>query len=292
MKKFGKVLLALILCLAVVSTAAFAGGEGEEKKGEVELVYVEWARAVAITHVAAEILERQGYEVKNLSVANSAMWASVAAGDSDALLCAWLPTTHNDLYAEFEDDIVDLGPNYTGAKLGFVVPSYVTIDSTREMADHIDKFDGEIIGIDPGAGMSKATEKAIENNTSNLGEFEYVSGSDAIMVAALQDAIKNEEWIAVPGWKPHWMFGEWDLKILDDPDQIFGTEETINTIVRKGLKEDLPEVYEFFAEFPWPKLEDEMSKLLVMNKDNPGKVEQNAEEWVDNNWSTIESLLP
>jgi glycine betaine/proline transport system substrate-binding protein len=292
MKKFGKVLLALILCLAVVSTTAFAGGQGEEKKGEVELVYVEWARAVAITHVAAEILERQGYEIKNLSVANSAMWASVAAGDSDALLCAWLPSTHADLYAEFEDDIVDLGPNYTGAKLGFVVPSYVTIDSTREMADHIDKFDGEIIGIDPGAGMSKATEKAIENNTSNLGEFEYVSGSDAIMVAALQDAIKNEEWIAVPGWAPHWMFGEWDLKILDDPDQIFGTEETINTVVRKGLKEDLPEVYEFFAEFPWPKLEGEMSKLLVMNKNNPGKVEQNAEEWVDDNWSTIESLLP
>ncbi|WP_022851442.1 glycine betaine ABC transporter substrate-binding protein [Limisalsivibrio acetivorans] len=282
MKRFINLLLAAMIAVMMTGTA-FA------KDKEVELVYVEWARAVAITHVAGEILEEMmGYDVKLNSVANAAMWASVASGDSDALLCAWLPNTHADLYAKYKNEVEDLGPNYVNAKLGLVVPSYVNIDSIADMKDNIDKFDGKIIGIDPGAGMSKSTEKAIQNNTSGLGDFEYVSGSDAIMVATLANAIKRDEWIAVPGWQPHWMFGEWDLKILQDPDKIYGTSETINTIVRENLKEDQPEAYEFFKNFDWKQID--LSPVLVKNKDGMDP-EDSAEEFVKNNMDKIKELL-
>jgi glycine betaine/proline transport system substrate-binding protein len=252
------------------------------------LAYVEWARAVAITHVAGEILKRQGYKVKLQSVANAAMWASVASGDSDALLCAWLPVTHADLKAEYKENIVDLGPNYTGAKLGFVVPDYVTIDSVTELAAHIDKFDGRIVGIDPGAGMSKSIEKAIAENTSGLGQFKYISGSDAIMVASLEQAIKKKQWIVVPGWKPHWMFGQWQLKILEDPDGIFGGEETINTVVRRDLEKDDPELFAFFKNIDWKQLP--LDSVLVDNKKGMDP-RASAAKFVEAHWSVIEKML-
>ncbi|MCD8567420.1 MAG: glycine betaine ABC transporter substrate-binding protein [Geovibrio sp.] len=281
MKKITQLFTAALLSLVIFTGAAHA-------KERVKLVYVEWAREVAITHVAGVLLEEMGYDVRISSVANAAMWASVAAGDSDAHLAAWLPMTHADLYARYKDQIVDLGPSYVDAKLGFVVPAYVTINSVTEMGANIDKFKGKIIGIDPGAGMSQAAEEAIAKNTSGLGKFQYVSGSDAIMVASLANAVKRKEWIVVPGWQPHWMFGEWDLKILDDPDKIFGGAETINTIVRKGLDKDMPEVYAFFKNFDWKQLD--LSSAMVDNK-NGMEPAKSAEKFVKANRTKIDELL-
>ena len=277
----------LKICTALVAASCFLTGSALAAK-KVRLAYVEWARAVAITHVAGEILKKEGYKVKLQSVANAAMWASVASGDSDALLCAWLPVTHADLYAKYKDKVVDLGPNYTGAKLGFVVPEYVTINSIAEMADHLKDFDGKIVGIDPGAGMSKSIEKAIAENTSGLGKFKYISGSDAIMVASLEQAIKKQQWIVIPGWQPHWMFGQWKLKFLADPDGIFGGEETINTIVRKDLEKDDPELFAFFNKIDWKQLP--LDSVLVDNKKgmDPRK---SAAKYVEANWDKIEAML-
>ena len=281
MKGLLKICTVLVAASCMLASPVFA-------KKTARLAYVEWARAVAITHVAGEILKRESYKVKLQSVANAAMWASVATGDSDALLCAWLPVTHADLYAKYNDKIVDLGPNYTGAKLGFVAPAYVGINSVAEMKDHLKEFDGKIVGIDPGAGMSKSIEKAIAENTSGLGKFKYISGSDAIMVASLAQAIKNKEWIVVPGWQPHWMFGQWDLKILDDPDGIFGSEETINTIVRGGLEKDDPELFSFFKKIDWKQLP--LDSVLLDNK-NGMDPRKSAKKYVDANWAKIEAML-
>lgn len=282
MKKFNQLLM-LLLLFAVT----FTGGAVQAKE-RVNLVYVEWAREVAITHVAAVLLEEKGYDVRINSVANAAMWASVAAGDSDAHLSAWLPVTHGELYDKYKENIVDLGPSYLDAKLGFVVPSYVDINSVEELAPNIKKFKGKIIGIDPGAGMSSSIEDAIAKNVAGLGKFDYVSGSDAIMVASLANAIKRNEWIVVPGWQPHWMFGEWDLKILDDKDNIFGGSETINTIVRKNLDKDMPEVYNFLANFDWKQLD--FSSVLVDNK-NGMDPKKSALKFVKENRAEIDKLL-
>lgn len=283
MKKLTKI-IAVMLTMLILSAGAVMA-----KQKKVTIPYVEWARCVAITHVAGGILEDMlGYDVQLRSVANAAMWASVASGDSDAMMCAWLPLTHGDLYEKYKDDVINAQTNYEGAITGLVVPSYVEPDTISELAKYKDKFDGEIIGIDPGAGMSKAIDKAIKNNVSNLGEFKYVTGSGAIMMASLDRAIKNHEWIVVPLWKPHWAFGAYDLKILKDEDGIFSEAETIDTIVRKDLKEDDKLLYSFFSNFDWTKLD--LGPVLVDNKNqmDPAK---SAEKFIRNNEEKIKKLL-
>ena len=109
--------------------------DAQVQKEPISIAYVEWARATAISHVAAEILRSQGFDVELENVANAAMWQSVASGDTDAILCAWLPATHQMFYGpegEFSHEVVNMGPNYYGAQLGLVVPSYVDIDSISD----------------------------------------------------------------------------------------------------------------------------------------------------------------
>lgn len=290
-KLLSAILISFILAFAATG-ALFANGQsessGKKSKGNVTLVYVEWARAVAITHVAATILRQQGYNVETDSVANAAMWAAVGTGNADALLCAWLPKTHAALFAKYKNSVIDVGPNYTGAKLGLTVPDYVTINSITQLKANIKKFNGKIIGIDPGAGEMEATQKAIKNNVDGLGAFDLVPGSGATMTAALGTAIKNHKWIVVTGWKPHWMFGRWHLKILKDPANIYGKAEHIDTVVTKDLPSKKPGVYKFLKNFNWQKVD--LSPVLLNDKNgmNPRKA---AEKFVAAHKSLIDSLL-
>ncbi|WP_102027965.1 glycine betaine ABC transporter substrate-binding protein [Salirhabdus sp. Marseille-P4669] len=109
--------------------------EGTEKVDgtKIELVYVLWDSEIASTNVVARVLEAQGFDVTITSVENSAMWQAVATGDVDGMVAAWLPATHEAQLAEFGDQMVDLGPNLEGAKIGLVVPAYMDIDSIEDL---------------------------------------------------------------------------------------------------------------------------------------------------------------
>ncbi len=149
-----------------------------------------------------------------------------------------------------------------------------------------EKFDGKIIGIDPGAGIMAATDNAIEEYGL---DYELMEGSGATMTAALKQAIDNKEWVAVTGWTPHWMFARWDLKFLEDPKGVYGEAETINTIVRFGLKEDMPEVYEVCDNFKWE--DPDISSAMAIAEDVGDDV-QAARQWVDENQELVNSWLP
>ncbi len=134
---------------------------GNGKK--VKLIYVEWSSEIASTNVVKAVLqEKMGYKVKMISAAVAMMYQGMANGDADAMVSAWLPSTHKHYLNGVKDKVVDLGPNLSGTKLGLVVPQYVTIDSISELAKHAAKFNNKIIGIDPGAGEMKMTRKVIE----------------------------------------------------------------------------------------------------------------------------------
>src|SRR5699024_498772 len=107
-------------------------GVDEVDGEEIELVYVEWDTEVASTHVVADVLEGLGYNVTATPLDNAVMWQAVANGEADGMVAAWLPGTHGDLYEEYKDQLVDLGENLEGAKIGLVVPEYMDVDSIED----------------------------------------------------------------------------------------------------------------------------------------------------------------
>lgn len=134
----------------------------------------------------------------------------------------------------------------------------------------------EIIGIDPGAGIMKATEQAISDY--ELEDWKLIEGSGAAMTAMLDKAIKAEDPIIITGWTPHWMFAKYDLKYLEDPQKTYGEAEEIHTIVRQGLKDDHPTAYEFLDRFEWTS--DEMGEIMTAIQEGSDPAEA-AKNWVD-----------
>lgn len=254
---------------------------------EVHLGYVLWDSEIASTHVVAAILEDElGYNVRLTSVDAGPMWTGLARGDFDAIVAAWLPATHEAYLEQTQDRVVDLGPNLDGAKIGWVVPQYVPVNSIDELNDYVEEFDGRIIGIDPGAGLMRASDRAVEEYNLN---YNLVEGSDAAMTAALDRAYDREEWVIVTGWVPHWKFAAYDLKFLEDPQGVFGEEESIHTIVTPDLQDEAPEAFAFLNNFYWSA--NDMGEVMIMIEDGMQPFDA-ARAWIAENQDKVQTWLP
>ncbi|WP_285872347.1 glycine betaine ABC transporter substrate-binding protein [Metabacillus litoralis] len=113
--------------------AKWTNGAEDGKGKTVKLVYVAWETEIASTNVIGKVLEQNGYDVTLTQVEVGPMFAGIANGSSDAMVAAWLPSTHVEFYNTYKNDFIDLGPNLQGTKIGLVVPKYVDIDSIEDL---------------------------------------------------------------------------------------------------------------------------------------------------------------
>jgi len=275
-KMFITLFTGLMICSALF--AAGCVGETTEPQKEISIGYVTWDCAIASTHVMQEVFRDAGYKVNTVAVDAGPLYAGLANGDIDFTTTAWLPFTHKTYWEKYGDQLDYVQKNIPGeARIGLVVPQYVTIDSIEEMNGVADKFDGKIIGIDPGAGIMQATEDAIVEYDLN---YELIASSSAGMAAELRSAYNDEEWIVVTGWSPHWKFGRFDLKFLEDPKGVYGEAEDIVTVARVGLKTDDPEAHAILERFQWNA--DEIAKVMTSIEEGT-PAEEAARNWVNAN---------
>ncbi|WP_135606109.1 glycine betaine ABC transporter substrate-binding protein [Methanococcoides sp. NM1] len=281
-----------MLILVLMLTLVAAGCVGQDDANEdgtvsekVTVGYVLWDGEIASTNVIEQVLEMKGYDVEIIAVDAGALYLGVSQGDFDFTTSAWLPVTQKNYWNQYGDQLVNVRHNLEGCPLGLVVPEYVEIDSIEELNDNKEMFDGEIIGIDPGAGIMENTENAIEAYEL---DYKLISSSTAGMTAQLRKSIDDEEPIVVTLWSPHWSFGRWDLKYLDDPQGIYGQADNVDTLARTGLEEDMPEVYDVLTRFHWT---HEDIQSVMMDMEDGMSPEEAAAKWIENNPEKVNEWL-
>jgi glycine betaine/proline transport system substrate-binding protein len=297
MQNLRRIITALVV-LVFLAPAVFAAGQGEagaESAGEVNLTYVNWEEGVAWTHFLATILEDEmGYEV-NLTAADvGPAFASIAAGDQDFFMEAWLPGLH----ATYVDgvDLVEVSKIYDDGVTGLIVPTYMAEDGVTALSDLRDpevmeRLNGQITGIDAGAGMMITTQDNLipSYGLDEMG-YELVPSSSPAMLAAMEAAIANEEYIVGMGWQPHSMFGRMDLTILEQDEEVVFPVDDIFIMGRPGVLEDLPEVSAFFDNVYWTN--ETIGPLMVHIADSNLDTLEAAREWKNENTDVWSDWLP
>lgn len=297
-KVFGLIILVLFaFTLFAGCTGSDNTGQTEEQttvstpttemgsKGDVSIGYVLWDSEIASTNVLKQVFEKAGYEVELYAVDAGPLYQALADGDVDISVSAWLPSTQENYWNEYGDDIDLVGRNMEGTKIGLVVPTYVTIDSIDELNGVADQFDSTITGIEPGAGIMQNTEEAIDEYGL---DYSLLSSSSAGMTAELSKAYKDEDWIVVTGWTPHWMFSRYDLKYLEDPKGVYGGDEYIASLARQGFEEDNPEAYAILEKFNWTA--DDMESVMLEIEGGASE-EEAAAAWIEANEDTVNGWI-
>ncbi|MDR9432418.1 MAG: glycine betaine ABC transporter substrate-binding protein [Spiribacter sp.] len=233
-----------MLLTGALGMALASGAQAQENT--IEFGWTAWSDAEFVTKLAAQLInENTDTKVDLIQTDIAPQYQGVATGDIDAMMMAWLPATHQSYYEEIAADVENIGVLYNGARLGWAIPDYIPESELSSISDLTkssvrDKLDGTITGIDPGAGLTQLSEEAFE--TYALEDYTLQTSSGAGMTAALDRATSRDEWVVVTGWSPHWKFGAYELRYLEDPEGALGGPERVHVIARSGFDADHPEV--------------------------------------------------
>ena len=231
------------LCAAAMIGMAVLPARAAEQK-TINMGTMSWEDLTPITDITKKVLEDAGYKV---NVTEFSEWgiayAALSKGDIQ-LLASQINYVAQDYWDKNKNKLEKISAVSHGLFQGVAVPKYVTIDSLDQLNGVADKFDGKIIGIEPGAGLMRDTANAKKAYDLKL---QLVEGSTAAMTAALKSAIDRKEWIAVTLWEPSWMTQKYDVKFLKDPKGVFPPPQSYYWIGHKGFSEQFPHAREVIA---------------------------------------------
>jgi glycine betaine/proline transport system substrate-binding protein len=288
-----KAVKTLAIVMTVLITMVWAAGPAAADD-KLTFGYVDWPGVTVKTTVAAKILEALGYETEKKALAVPVVFKGLSNQDLDVFLGAWLPTMKSiaDKYFE-ENEIMELAVNLNQTIYTLAVPEYAWEAGVKSHADlhkFADKFDKKIIGIEPGNDGNQIVLDMIENDIYNLGGWDLVEGSTEAMMIAVGSAFKRDEWICWLGWSPHWMNLTYDIKYLEDPKGMWGTEpEVVKTLAWAGFDQAHPNLAKFFTQLHvTPEIQGYWIDQYSRQKKDPDAV---AEQWIKDNLGIVDQWV-
>ncbi|HET9501676.1 MAG TPA: glycine betaine ABC transporter substrate-binding protein [Marmoricola sp.] len=289
---------ALVCVLAMVATmAGCATGNSEEGGGDggsadgkqLTIGYINWDEDVAVTHLWKKVLEDKGYDVEMKQIADAGpTFVGLDRGDIDLFFDAWLPATHETYWEKYGEDLTDIHTWYDEAPLTIAVPDYMDVKSLADLKSIGDKVDKTIVGIEPGAGLTRTTKESMMPEYG-LDGWTLKTSSTASMLAALKKATAAKQPIVVTLWRPHWAYTQFPIRDLKDPKGAMGEPDGIHAVGKQSFGEDFPKIAEMIKNFH---LDDKTlgsleKAVLIDNKDNPQK---GVKEWLKANPDFVKSL--
>ena len=289
-KRIGAAALALGLGLSLA--ACSSGDESGDGDKTITLgIIPSWTDGLSTAYLWKNILEEDGYTVEITEINDAApLYTGLAEGDIDIFPSAWPEVTHAAYMDEYGDDLEDLGTYYDGAKLTMAVPEYSELRSIEDLIGKSADYDGKIVGIEAGAGLTKATqEQVIPEYGLDADGWTLQTSSTPAMLNALDEAVQAEEDIVVTLWRPFWANNTFPVRDLEDPKGALGESEGLHELATAGFSEEFPEVAEMIGK---AKLDDEQYGSLedqVVNE-HEGDPAAGVEAWLADNQDWVDSL--
>jgi glycine betaine/proline transport system substrate-binding protein len=283
--------LGVALTASALAATGCSGSAGSEDNtitiGQVE----GWTDQTGTAALLANVLEKNGYNVEIKSIADNApLYAGMANGDIDIMGSSWLERTQKSYWNEYGNDLEDLGTFYQGAKLYLAVPTYSNIHSIAELPSHAGEFGGQVIGIEPGAGLTELTKENVFPAYNLDQNYELVQSSTTAMLTELKKATEAKQETVVTLWRPFWANLAFPVRPLQDPKNAYGAPEDLHTVATEGFSEEHPEVANMIAHL---KLSDQQYGTLeemIANDFPEGREDLAVAAWLKKNPDYASSL--
>jgi glycine betaine/proline transport system substrate-binding protein len=275
--------------LALIASGCSGGGTGGgASSGGGKTITIGmipgWTDGLSTAYLLKNILESKGYTTKITKLSdNTPMYTALANGDVDVLSSAWPERTQKSYMDKFGAKIEDLGKYYADAGLFLAAPTYSDLKSIADLPRHARELEGKIIGIEPGAGLTRTTRDDVFPAYGLGSGFKLVVSSTTAMLTALEKATDAKQPIVVTLWKPFWANQAFPVRPLQDPKGAFGRPESLHSLGRSGFSKDFPEVANMIKNF---KLDDAQYGSLedaVVNEFGEGKEAEAVRAWLQQN---------
>ncbi|WP_448108233.1 glycine betaine ABC transporter substrate-binding protein [Pseudomonas azerbaijanoccidentalis] len=195
--------------------------------------------------VVKEVLGRLGHHLQVVEGNHPDMYGRLGQGEIDLLIASWLPHAHGQLQAPIADRLVEASTLYEDARLYWVVPAHVPVETVRSIDDLkkpevLARMDPLIVGVGPGSGLMNGSERIMRSYSLQAAGYNLKVAPAPEWSQRLADASANGRWMVMPLWQPQYLNALYPVRILEDPQQIFGVDRAV-VVVRKEVWQQLPE---------------------------------------------------
>jgi glycine betaine/proline transport system substrate-binding protein len=267
--------------MAVTALIMFSAISAEAQEKTIKIGALPWQDTYSLSLITKKFHEKEGYKVEITKFSEWAIaYAATSKGDVDLLMA--IPNYNtSDHWARYKSRLEKISPVSFGLYQGFVVPSYMKVDSIDELNSVADSVGGKIIGIEAGSGLMRDVANAIK--AYGL-KYQLVEGSTAAMTAQLQSSIERKEPIVTMLWTPSWMVQKFDVKYLKDPKAVMPPLDTYYWLAKKGFSKEDEHAREVVASVYVP-----VADIMAISAEmNDGKTNEQA---VDDWWKAHTDLI-
>ena len=250
-----------------------------------------WSDITSTNALMGVVLKGLGYEQKVDTLAVPITYKSLGEGIIDVFLGNWMPAQKKFVEPLITDGKMQVvRKNLSDLKFTLAVPAYVAeggVRTVEDLAKHADKFSRKIYGIEPGAPVNQNMQAMIKAGDYGLNGWEVVESSEQAMLAQVDRAGRQKNWVVLVGWEPHPMNTKLKMTYLSGGEKTFGANygaSEVYTVARKGLAEDCPNLSRLLRQtaFTVP-MENEIMASMEAGK----KPEDAALAWLKANPATI-----
>jgi glycine betaine/proline transport system substrate-binding protein len=288
-----------------------SSGEAESAPAGVELTagQFSWTAAAVETEILAAVVEDHPElgvsSIETVNVDPAAGWVGLGRGDIDLLTEVNLPNQQ-----KFADETAEntelVGQTYGDAAQGWFVPRYLVEPGGAaeglKSVDQLDEFAEEVGGAlydgDPGWITTDQNAQRIEGFGLDI---EHKPSSEAASIAQLKRAYDRQEPILIFAYRPHWLFEQYDLVQLEEPnpyeEDCFTAEkkdcaipaQNVWTAAHQDVAERAPAFHEALGKFQIPL--EEIEAILKQSEDTGAEPAELARQWVDEHQDEVDSWL-
>ena len=311
------VALCALLTVSAVLTACGGGGSsfGSGSAGgtgdsiTVKAAEFPWSAAKITNAILAEVATQHpelgvsGIESTTLGPAPA--WAGAQRGDVDLLAEVALPN-QQELADKANAEVTLVHQTYGDAQQGWFVPTYATepgqplagLTSVTQLNEYAPALGNKLVDADPSFITTEQNAKRLQGYGLTL---EQVASSEAAQLAELRRAYQSREPILVYLYHPHWVFSEFEMTQLQEPNpytpDCFTTGNgacamppySVWTAASTNVEKGAPKFYAMLQKFEIPVAEmEDMLKSVDVDKKDPTEV---AKQWLGANQQKVQEWV-
>jgi glycine betaine/proline transport system substrate-binding protein len=294
--------------VAVLVLTVVAGGCAKKER-TARFSFGQWSGDWLTIYVPKILMEEElGYKTEIAELTVPAIWTALAAGETDIWTDSWQPN-QKDLAEKYAAETEEMNMIYgrgDDALQGWLVPKWVSEQYGITKVSDLDNpeiaklFDsdgdgiGDLLGCDAAWKCAQIMDEQLAAyGLDSLYEQKY--GAEALMVAAIEGALKKNEPVLFYLYTPHPFFvrypvGE-SVVWLDDPKD-FWPVAYIHIYANADWVKDNPKAAELLRQVELSTAAIGWSMAEIEKRgDDPAVLEQIAREWMAQNKDKVDSWL-
>lgn len=285
----------LIGAIFLVLLAACGGNDATDGEGttdtsdevtEISIGLTPYDYATVGAYLSQVILEQEGYDVEIVEADTGVLYEAISRQEIDVHIDIWTPSLHRDYIETYGDSFEMPGTLFSNMPLGVGVPTYMEdIHTIEDVANNPELFNNDFYSIEAGSGIGLTTGEMVE--IYEMDEFTVHYSSTHAMLAQVETSLNREEPVVFNAWRPHPMFVRYDIKMLEDPREVWQLDDVKVGVVPE-LEENSPTAYRLLSNMSF---DLDMVEEWLMDIDEGMSPRQLAENWVEENPDIVDEWL-